>query len=753
VLVLLTVLGGGLGARPALAVPAVIPLPATIVSGAGEFRLAATTPLVAAPGDGAGLAAARALAAELATSRGAAPPVRVGAAHDAAIVFEVRAGLGAEGYALEVTPARVTVAATTAAGAFYGATTLAELIPTGRGPVRLAAVRIADAPRFAWRGLMLDSARHYESPRFIRRLIDAMAAMKLNVLHWHLTDDQAWRLEIRRYPRLTQVGAFRVPAGRGARADIDARTGEPRLYGGYYTQKTVRALVAYAALRHVLIVPEIEMPGHASAAIAAYPALGTVALNAVPADWGVYEHVFNLSEPTCRFLENVLEEVAALFPGPYVHVGGDEVATHEWQASPPAVARARELGLAGVEQLPHYLVGRMARVLAAHGKRLVGWDEILAPDLDRGALVQSWRGRDGARAAASQGNDTVLAPWPTLYLDFRQSRADDEPPGRVKTSTLADVYGFEPLPPGLAAPAAVHVVGLQANVWTEHMRTEARIAHAIFPRAAALAEVGWTPAASRDYAGFLARLAALWPRYRRLGLPFADSAFAVRLDASPGDDPGAARVHLATESGAGQIRYTLDGTTPTAQSPRFTGPLTLASGTVLVAASYADGELLGAPRRYTVEAVPESRTSQALELCSEALPLALEIDAARGAPRPVVVLDLMNPCWLWRGVDLSGAPELTASIGPVPFNYQLGADGTKIRVGDARTASGELEVRLDGCEGEILASLPLAAASPLGLSRLAARLPARGGHHDLCLRFARPTLDPMWALERVALRQ
>jgi hexosaminidase len=741
-------------ALPNAIAASVVPAPAASLARAGGFRLAASTSILVPRADVGARTAAHSLAQLLAGSTGLKLMVRSAGPESpaAAIVFKRRAGLPPEGYLLEVGSRGITIEASTGAGMLYAADTLWQLVPLD-GDLRVAAVSIHDQPAYRWRGLMLDSARHFQQPEFVKRLIDAMALLKLNVLHWHLTDDQGWRLQIRRYPKLTSIGAFRVPAGRAAHAAIDPSTHAPRLYGGYYSQATVRAIVAYAAQRHVLIVPEIDMPGHASAAIAAYPELGTAPVGAVPADWGIYDHVFNMSEATCQFLERVLGEVIELFPGPYVHIGGDEVQTREWAQSPEATARAATLGLSDVAELRHYLIDRMARFLSAHGRRLVGWDEIIGPGLDRDAVVMSWHGPDDVLAAVRRGNDTVLSPWPTLYFDFLQSDADDEPPGRVKTVTLRDVYSFDPRPPGLTPRDAIHLMGVQANLWTEHMRTEERVWHAAFPRAAALAELGWTAASRRDFPDFVARLDGLLPRWRRLGVAYADSAFAVRLRrgaaaAAPG------RVELYTETGNGEIHYTLDGTLPTPASPEYRDAIEISAHAQLRANSFAAGEPLATPRRYALEApIAQRRSSRELELCSASLPLALEIDSAAAGERPVVQLDIMNPCWIWRAVDLSTPQALEAAVGPVPFNYQIGADAQKIRVGDARSKIGELEVRLDGCEGEPLVSLPLAEAAPLGVSMLRAPLPVNSGVHDLCLRFARPALDPMWAIDWVAIEE
>ena len=344
---LLAALGGILVAALAAAQePAIVPNPASLTRQPGEFRLTTATPIVAASPQARHAAAT--LAELVRRTNGMKLRTRSGPAQQGAInlVFDASALPGSEAYRLEVRKGRVTITASSAAGLFYGGTTLTQLLEPGtRATASIPALDISDAPRFAWRGIMLDSARHFQSPEFIRRFIDAMAMHKLNVLHWHLTDDQAWRLEIRKYPKLTQVGAWRVPAG-AAREDIDPATGKPRLYGGFYSQETVRELVRYAADRGITIVPEIEMPGHASAALAAYPQLAATdhPPREVPADWGIYPNAYSLDEGTFAFLEDVLTEVMALFPSRYIHVGGDEVEKTQWKESARGQALMRELG-------------------------------------------------------------------------------------------------------------------------------------------------------------------------------------------------------------------------------------------------------------------------------------------------------------------------------------------------------------------------------------------------------------------------
>ncbi len=669
------------------------------------------------------------------------------APNGAAIIFARAPDLGPEAYELEINTQRIIIRSNSPAGYLYGAVTLAQLLPAGTRDTSIANIVIRDYPARPWRGLLLDSARHYQSPAFIMQLLDAMALMKLNVLHWHLTDDQGWRLQIRRYPRLTTVGAFRTPPGRLAGFDIDPITKKPRLEGGFYSQSVVRKLVRYARERQVTIIPEIELPGHASAAIAAYPELGSVAVNSVPADWGVYPHVFNLSESTCRFLENVLEEVIELFPAPYVHVGGDEVAPDEWQTSSAALARVRELGLKDVNQLPHYVVARLGGFLKARGRRLVGWDEIVSPGLARDAIVLSWHGGDAVTDTIRTGHDVVVATQPTLYLDYRQSRAADEPPGRLTTETLADIYRVTLVPSGASGADDAHVLGIQGNLWTEHIGTEERAFHALLPRAAAIAEIGWSPPALQDYAGFVTRLPPLLGRFRALGLPYADSEFAVRFINQDNTS-----LTLATMAGVGEIHYTLDGSEPVVTSPRYAGPLRLPIGSNVRAATFMDALQMSLSRSTRFVAnQPRKMTGAELTLCSQGIGLALEMDTVN-TPRPIVAVDLYEPCWKWNEIDFARGIRATIKVGTVPFNYQLGADAAEVSLGLSKPSTAELEVRVDRCDGLPEVVLSLVGAEPTELSALEFALPPLLGRHDLCLRFSRPTADPLWVISEVTLR-
>ncbi|HSD69984.1 MAG TPA: beta-N-acetylhexosaminidase [Woeseiaceae bacterium] len=426
-----------------------------------------------------------------------------------------------ESYWLTIDADGVRIRASAAAGLYYGLATLWQLIAGAPADdsLSLPFLTIVDTPAFAWRGLMLDSARHYQSPEFIKRYIDWMSLYKLNVFHWHLTDDQAWRLEIRKHPRLTEVGAWRVPAGAAPAEDIDPATSQPRKYGGYYSQQTVREIVAHAASRHVTIVPEVDVPGHASAAIAAYPELGVEGhgITEVPARWGVYDNVFNLDESTLLFLEDVYREVVEMFPGEYIHVGGDEVVTRQWEESRRVGERMQQLGIADVQALQNYYVERLQGFLAGFGRKVIGWDEILESELPADAAVMSWRGIEGAIEAAAAGHKTVLSPAPVFYLDHLQTADANAPPGRGGVITTRDIYEFEVLPDSLKQNRQF-LLGVQGNLWTEHVRTENRAAYMSYPRALAIAELAWTTGHNKSWDEFAGRLDAQSQQLTALGI-------------------------------------------------------------------------------------------------------------------------------------------------------------------------------------------------------------------------------------------
>jgi hexosaminidase len=437
--------------------------------------------------------------------------------------------LGEEGYALAVTPQTVVVRAPRPAGLFYGVQTLRQLLPVEVESVEPAtgvawtmpAVEITDVPRFKWRGIHLDVGRHMFPVTFIKRFIDLLALHKMNVFHWHLTEDQGWRIEIAKYPKLTEVGSRReatpIPA------DRHTLDGVP--YGGFYTQDEVREVVAHAASRFVTVVPEIEMPGHSVAALAAHPELGcTGGPYAVRTWWGIEPDVYCAgNEQVYAFLEDVLREVLDLFPSRVIHIGGDECPKERWKECPKCQARIEAEGLADEHELQSYFIRRIETFLNAQGRQLIGWDEILEGGLAPNAMVMSWRGSQGGVEAALAGHDVVMSPNTNCYFDYYQS--DDreaEPPAIGGYVPLEGVYALEPVPVELSPEQSTHILGPQGNIWTEYMPTAEHVEYMAFPRTCALAEVAWSPPEGRDFAEFRERLGALLVRLGAMGVNYRE---------------------------------------------------------------------------------------------------------------------------------------------------------------------------------------------------------------------------------------
>ncbi|MER6343302.1 beta-N-acetylhexosaminidase [Streptomyces sp. NPDC001595] len=509
-----------------------IPAPRSVVAGSGELRLTAHSRFYADPATervGHWLQSVLRQATGLPLCEGREP-----AEAEGGIGLRVDPALGPEEYRLVSDRGGVLVEGGGPAGVFWGAQTLRQLLGPDayrRAPLDrdrawvVPHVTVEDGPRFRWRGLMLDVARHFMPKEGVLRYLDLMAAHKLNVLHFHLTDDQGWRIEILKYPRLTEVGSWRARTRFGHRA---SPLWDERPHGGYYTQDDIREIVAYAAERHITVVPEIDVPGHSQAAIAAYPELGNTDVVDTTAlmvwdDWGISANVLAPTDHTLRFYEDVFEEVLELFPSEFVHVGGDECLKEQWKHSPAAQARIAELGLSGEDALQSWFIGHFDRWLTARGRRLIGWDEILEGGLAPGAAVSSWRGYAGGVTAARAGHDVVMCPEQQVYLDHRQDAGADEPVPIGYVRTLEDVFRFEPVAPELTPEQARHVLGTQANVWTEVMEDQARVDYQVFPRLAAFAEVAWSalPAPDRrDFAGFERRMDTHRRRLDVLGVAY-----------------------------------------------------------------------------------------------------------------------------------------------------------------------------------------------------------------------------------------
>lgn len=512
-------------------VPAPVSLDTTIGDGGEHFLLDARVRISAAPdltGVGAWLQQALRPATGLTVALLAgADPTAEPAGQDAGrtIVIGSAPDLGPEAYRLTVRANRVQIEGGDAAGAFYGCQTLLQLLPAEiyrkaevSGVVwAIAQVSIQDAPRFRWRGAMLDVARHFVPKHEVFRFLDLMAVHRLNTFHFHLTDDQGWRLQIDGFPALTEIGAWRTESQLGAGPDAG---GDGRPHGGFYTQQDISEIVGYAAQRFITVVPEIELPGHVRALIAAYPQFGLPgAPRLVRTTWGIDPNLLNAEESTMQALLQIFDEVLRLFPSRYIGIGGDECPKHLWHADPRTQQLMAQRGLATEEQLHGWFVARISRFLAERGRRAFGWDEILEADLPPDVVVASWRGMTGAVAAAQKGHHVVACPDNHAYLDYRQSELPSEPIPVAIPLTLRAAYDFDPVPADLTAEQAQYVLGGQANIWTEHIDSARRLDYQAFPRLCAIAERLWSPSGG-EFADFEQRLATHLTRLDALGIEY-----------------------------------------------------------------------------------------------------------------------------------------------------------------------------------------------------------------------------------------
>ncbi len=517
------------------AVLSIIPEPNSIQLGTGTFALTSAT----------GLEASEELASVAALIKSDIKEATgfdlAGTENKISLVLDPAYKAKNEGYKLDVTTDLVTITANEAAGIFYGYQTLKQMMPayvyakmsTAKKAVEIPCAFIIDEPRFAWRGLMVDDCRHFVGGvENMKRFLDTMAVHKLNTMQWHLTEDQGWRIEIKAFPKLTEVGAWRTETKKGLYWDDEfAFDGVP--HGGFYTQEEVKEIVAYAQERFITIVPEIEMPGHAQAAIAAYPELGNNPDKQLPVftNWGVNPTVLNVNDNTIEFLKTVLDEVMELFPSTYIHIGADECPKTEWENSADAQARIKELGLVddpkyapnshtAEEKLQSWFVGIFDEYLASHGRKLIGWDEILEGGLTDGATVMSWRGEEHGITAANLGHDVVMTPTTFVYLDYLQAPQKTEPLSIGGNLPLKHVYSWNPLPSKIAPDKAHHVIGGQGNLWSEYMKDIEQVYYMAYPRAASVAESTWSQNEDKNYSKFCYKLQKHYQRLAQAGIPF-----------------------------------------------------------------------------------------------------------------------------------------------------------------------------------------------------------------------------------------
>ncbi len=482
-----------------------------------------------------------------------------------------------EAYELEVTPVRITLKAKTEVGLFRGMQTLLQLIPlpdsSNAGKFNIPACKIVDHPRFAWRGLNLDCVRHFMTKDFIKRYIDLLAYYKFNVFHWHLTDDQGWRIQIKKYPKLTEVGAWRKEA-------------DGQIYGGYYTQKDIKEIVAYAKSRFITVVPEIEMPGHCEASLASYPEHACVpGPFEVGTQWGVYKDIYNPGKKsTFTFLENVLDEVLKLFPSHYIHIGGDEVPKVEWKENAACQRLMKKKGLKSEEELQSYFIRTIQKFLESKGRQIIGWDEILeGKGPDSGGVVESWRGIDGAIQAAKSGHSTILAPGGYTYLS---QDADG--------LSLDTVYSFDPMPPGLTPEQQKYVLGTEASMWSEHAPQET-VDSKMFPRLLAIAEDAWTNPARKNYGDFHERLQTQYRRLAYLGVDYGLERKAISYQTTFNEEKKAFTINLTPTQAGIELRYAIGDTLTMADSHLYERPVTISSTATFIAQAEMNGRLVGNP--------------------------------------------------------------------------------------------------------------------------------------------------------------
>jgi hexosaminidase len=507
-----------------------------------------------------------------------------------------------EGYRLRVTSGSIVIDASTHAGLFYGLQTLRQLLPDDgasatAGTWEVPVVTIEDEPRFSYRGMHLDVGRHFFPVSFIKRYIDLLAMYKMNTFHWHLTEDQGWRIEIKKYPRLTEVGSRRAETI--LEKNFDPYIGDGIPYGGYYTQDEIREVLAYARTRYVTVIPEIELPGHSTAALAAYPELAcTDGPFEVSTRWGVQEDIYCPKEETFAFLEDVLREVMELFPSRYIHIGGDEAPKRRWEESEVAQAVIRREGLADEHELQSYFIKRIETFLLAHDRRLIGWDEILEGGLAPQATVMSWRGMAGGIEAARQGHDVIMTPTSHAYFDYYQGARAYEPLAIGGFTPLEKVYEFEPVPEELTPQEAQHVLGAQGNVWTEYIKTTDYVEYMAVPRMLALAEVVWSPKDARDWQRFAAALPARLSRLDAMGVNYRiPNVAGLEADLITLDE--SVTLTLGALISDAEIRYTTDGSDPTYESALYSGPVQLPvdeAGVVVSARAFLPNGRASTPR-------------------------------------------------------------------------------------------------------------------------------------------------------------
>lgn len=576
----------------------IIPQPVMMQTAPGNFILDANTAIRYNAQQKEIKAAADFLSAQVKTISGLALPVNIAKQKIIQLSIEKIAGIGNEGYKIDITAKGIIIKANTKEGIVYGIQSLLQTLPAIRTNAKLEipCLSITDYPRFKYRGMHLDVSRHFFGPELIKEYIDLIASYKMNIFHWHLVDDQGWRIEIKKYPNLTITGAWRVDhTDKVWSSRPQAKPEEKPTYGGYYTQEQIKEIIAYAAARNVTIIPEIEMPGHVASAIAAYPQLSCTQQPQLPLTGGNYAGMSSNycagNDSVFTFLENVLTEVINLFPSAYIHIGGDEVDKSPWKNCTKCQARIKKEGLKNEEELQSYFIKRIEKFISSKKRKMIGWDEILEGGLAPEATVMSWRGEAGGIEAAKMKHDVIMTPGKPVYFDHYQAGPEGEPIAIGGMNTLKNVYDYEPVPKELTADETKYILGAQANLWTEYVTTAEHVEYMVLPRMPALAEVLWTSKENKDWNNFNQRLQNQFKAYSQKGLHYCPGNFMVNI--KPSSQNGKLSVSLSTEILNPDIFYTTDGTEPTLSSSKYSAPIEINSSVLLKASAVVNGRIMG----------------------------------------------------------------------------------------------------------------------------------------------------------------
>ncbi len=585
----------------------IIPFPSSLTPKEGAFQLNENT-IIVNKAVREGQTAAEDLQQRIATSTGYKLALKTEGNKENVIVFELDESIfNPEAYQLSVTPKQIIIRGKTSNGLFYGVQTLRQLLPDAFESAKLVegrnwsvpAVEISDTPRFSYRGMHLDVCRHFFDVATVKRFLDQMAYHKLNRFHWHLTEDQGWRIEIKKYPKLTEIGGYRNGTLVGHYNDQPHKFDGKR-YGGFYTQEQIKEVVAYAEERHITVIPEIELPGHAQAALAAYPEL---ACDGDPFEvwqkWGVSDNVFCPTEETFTFLEGVLEEVIDLFPAKYIHIGGDECPKTKWKESAFCQQLMKKEGLKDTHELQSYFIQRIEKFINSKGKSIIGWDEILEGGLAPNATVMSWRGVEGGIEAAKAGHDVIMTPTSHCYFDYYQSDHPDEPLAIGGFLPLEKVYDYEPIPEELNAQEAKRVLGTQANLWTEYIPTVDKLEYMAFPRLSALSEVAWSEKSVRNFDSFVSRLLPHLKRLKTMEIDAANHLYDLKSKIQPTGEN--VRVELSALAKDAKVRFTTDGSVPTSNSPQYDAPIDVNKSLEIKAQCFLEGEKIGRSWQQSIE--------------------------------------------------------------------------------------------------------------------------------------------------------